>query len=207
MAYTDSKGPGMVMFSPKQPTFGINIMLLLIVIGLAIIIFLLLFWFPKYWGWGGKVIGADGKVMTGGGGIIVNAACCDATGGRCPTCPECPGTNGCEENCRTRYANSPTAMKTCIDVECNDGDTCERSCWKRYAGQTTAYNSCIRQECTDGGTTGTPMYPQTPTTPTGTPMYPQTPTCEEDCREKYSNQPTVMKRCLDQCRPSSATVV
>jgi hypothetical protein len=175
MAYQDSR-PGSAFFSTKQPTFMVNLLLLLIVVGIAIIIFLLLFWFPRYWGWGGKVIGADGKVMTGGG-IVVNAACCEGN------CPPCTPTDGCEENCRTRYANSPTVLKTCIEVECNNGEPCERSCWKRYASQPTAYASCIRQECT----------------PTGTPMYPQTPTCEENCRQKYPNQPTAYESCARQC--------
>jgi hypothetical protein len=134
-----------VMFSPRQPTFGTNILLLLIVIGLAVMILLMLFWFPRY-GWlgGAKVIGADGKTMTGGGGVVINAACCDNTGGRCPSCPTCPGTP------------PPTITRT----------PCEERCYKRYMTSQTAYESCVRQECTTGGT---PTQPQTPTTPTGTP--------------------------------------
>lgn len=194
--------PGAVMFSPKQPTFMVNILLLLIVIGLAIVILLMLFWFPYHWG--GRVIGTDGKVLSGGGGIVVNAACCDR---ECP--PGTPGTPPCEDYCKTVYGNDQTYYNRCIQERCGNTPPttrtpCEESCYKRYANQPTAYNSCIRQECTQGGT---PTQPQTPTTPTGTPMYPQTPTCPEDCREKYANSPTAMKNCIDQCdRQSTATL-
>lgn len=152
--------PGAVMFSPRQPTFVINILLLLIVIGLGIIILLMLFWFPTYGWWGGaKVIGADGRTLTGGGGVVINAACCD-TG--CPPGTPPPTTNTCEDTCRQRYAKYPDVLKNCIEAECGR-DPCEQSCWKRYMTSTAAYDSCVRQEC------GTPQTPPTtpPTTPPG----------------------------------------
>ena len=150
-----------VMFSPRQPTFGTNILLLLIVIGLAILILLMLFWFPYHWG--GKVIGADGKTISGGG-IVVNAACCD-TG--CP--PGTPPPETCEDTCRSVYGTNTELYSSCLRERCKPttpttpGTTtttrtpCEERCYKRYLTSQTAYEGCVRQECSQGGTPTTAL--------------------------------------------------
>jgi hypothetical protein len=149
MAYPDS-GRSQQFYIGKNPQLLANLLLILNLIGIIVIIIILLWWWPWYWGsWGGaRVVGSDGRTISGGpGGVTINA-CCPSTG-TTPCIP--PGgrtTPTCEEECKQITGGNQEAYDKCLVSRCGKpGSTCKEDCHNRYPADSLKEAECIRVNC------------------------------------------------------------
>lgn len=197
-------------YMEKHSSMFTNILLTLILVGIVVIILLMLFWFPSYWGYGAAVVGEDGRVLETGGRVVINAACCDGGTRDCPTPgngdkPVC-GSDGriyrseaearragvqvvpmeeckedtCEDRCYEAYPYGTLAQSQCVDA-CAPGDPCEEKCAQRYTTGTTAYMTCVQTECREPGDP-----------------------CEERCGH-YGQGSSMYDSCMYECRNPGQT--